>query len=309
MAFNGSGTFTRNNGTHTGSTVWAQDNAAGTKIVDTIHDTHDQDIATGLSTCITKDGQTTITADLPMATFKHTGVGNGTARTHYTSIGQLQDQGPLWGGTTGGTAAAYTISLTPAITAYAQGQIFRFIAHATNSGTCSLAVNGLTAYQINKNHPTTAIVAGEITINEIVTVVYDTTTAPHFRLVSVSAAATYHNGNVVFTADYVGLMASVATGISAAGTTAADATQLTKAVNLVSTVAANSGVRLSDSYPIGATVLILNTDAADSVKVYPKSSGGTINGTTVITLDPLAVSGKGGILVVQTAASTWYTVG
>jgi len=302
MAFNGSGTFTRNNGTHTGSTVWAQDNAAGTKIVDTIHDTHDQDIATGLSTCITKDGQTTVTADLPMATFKHTGVGNGSARTHYTSIGQLQDQGPLWGGTAGGTAAAFTISLTPAITSYVVGQQFRFIASVANSGVLSLAVNGLTAYAVNRNSSTVPVGANDILAGEVVTVVYDTTGGSHFRLISKSA------GSLFFVSDYIGIQHTVATGISAAGTTAADATQLTKTINVVSTVAANSGVRLSDSYPIGAVVYILNTDAADTLKVYPKSSGGTINGSSVAAIEVIATTGKGGTAFIQAAASTWYTV-
>jgi hypothetical protein len=184
MAFNGSGTFTRDNGTHTGSTVWAQDNAAGTKIVDTIHDLHDQDIADGLTNCLTKDGQTTPTANLPMGNFKHTGVASGTARTHYASIGQLQDQGIFWGGTTGGSATAYTISLSPAISAYAQGQQFRFIAHAANTGTATLAVNGLTAYQINRNSSTVAAATGEISSGEIITVVYDTTGGSHFRILS-----------------------------------------------------------------------------------------------------------------------------
>ena len=56
MAFNGSGTFARTNGTNSGATTWTLDKAAGTKIRSDRHDTHDQDLADGLSNCITKDG-------------------------------------------------------------------------------------------------------------------------------------------------------------------------------------------------------------------------------------------------------------
>jgi hypothetical protein len=41
------GVFSRTNGLHTGTTVWAQDAAAGIGITTGNHDTHDQDIAGG----------------------------------------------------------------------------------------------------------------------------------------------------------------------------------------------------------------------------------------------------------------------
>ena len=41
-------TFTRTNGTHTGTSVWQQDRDAGTKIVADRHDTNDNDLATGI---------------------------------------------------------------------------------------------------------------------------------------------------------------------------------------------------------------------------------------------------------------------
>lgn len=46
-------------------------------------------MATGLSTCITKDGQTTVTANLPMGTYRHTGVSDAQSSTDYASYGQL----------------------------------------------------------------------------------------------------------------------------------------------------------------------------------------------------------------------------
>ena len=49
------------------------------------------DIATGLTQSIASDGQTTPVANLPMATFRHTNVGNAVNRTDYAAAGQVQD--------------------------------------------------------------------------------------------------------------------------------------------------------------------------------------------------------------------------
>ena len=68
MAWNGDGSFTRDNGTNTGATVWADDAAAGTKILSTLHDVHDEAIATGLEACLTKNMETKPTADFVPAT-------------------------------------------------------------------------------------------------------------------------------------------------------------------------------------------------------------------------------------------------
>jgi hypothetical protein len=50
------GVYTRSNGVFQGATVWAQDAAVPVNIIATRHDTHDQDIATGLNNCVTIDG-------------------------------------------------------------------------------------------------------------------------------------------------------------------------------------------------------------------------------------------------------------
>lgn len=71
MAYNGSGTFvlySPGNPTVTGTTIsstWANNTLT--------------DIASGLSTAITKDGQTTVMANIPMAAFKFTGLGAGSS--------------------------------------------------------------------------------------------------------------------------------------------------------------------------------------------------------------------------------------
>jgi hypothetical protein len=152
MPRNGSGTYTRTDGVYTGSQVWTNERDANVKIRADRSDTHDQDMADAITASLAKDGQTTPTADLPMGTYKHTGVGNGTARNHYGAIGQIQDSSFTWCGTAAGTQNALTFSPTPVITAYAAGQSFVGIigASSTNS-TATLAVSGLAtkAIQIN----------------------------------------------------------------------------------------------------------------------------------------------------------------
>lgn len=154
MAFNGSGTFLR-------LYNWVNDKAANIKVRADRMDAEMDGMATGLSTCITKDGQTTITANLPMANFRHTGVGNASARTDYAAAGQVQD-GKLNWVAAGGTADAITATYSPAITALVDGQICHVRAGFANTTTTpTFAPNGLTARTITKNG-NQALVAGDI---------------------------------------------------------------------------------------------------------------------------------------------------
>jgi len=67
---------------------------------------------------------------------------------------------------------------------------------------------------------------------------------------------------------------SIATAISAAGTTQSTATALTKTINIVSTVSASQGVRLP-SAEAGEFILVAN-QGVNALSVYP-ASGHTIN--------------------------------
>src|SRR5574343_1836492 len=143
MAFNGSGLFTIDS---TGQPV-----SANTLIESADFNALTADLATGLSNCITKDGQQTITANLPMATYRHTGVGNAVARTDYAAAGQVQD-GKLNWVDGGGTADAITATYSPAITALVDGQLCCVRATAANATTTpTFAPNGLTARDIVKD--------------------------------------------------------------------------------------------------------------------------------------------------------------
>lgn len=118
------------------------------------------DLITAIAQSIAYDGQTVPVANLPMGTYRHTGVGNATARTDYAAYGQVQDGVPTWAGTAGGTADALTLTLTPAITAYATGQRFAFTAASTNTGAATVAINGLAAQAIQRGG--SALTAGDI---------------------------------------------------------------------------------------------------------------------------------------------------
>lgn len=154
MAFNGSGTFSR-------LYNWAIDAAGGVKIRADRMDSEMNGFATGLSTCITKDGQTTITANLPMSTYKHTNVGAASSRTDYARFDQLQDGKTNWVDS-GGTADSLTATYNPAITTLVDGQLCYVRASAANATTTpTFSPNGLTARVIVKNGGA-ALSAGDI---------------------------------------------------------------------------------------------------------------------------------------------------
>lgn len=93
MAFNGSGVFVR-------LYNWVSDRNAAIKIRADRMDAEMDGFATGLSNCITKDGQTTVTANIPMNNKKITGLADATAGTdalnrqtgdaRYRAVGQCR---------------------------------------------------------------------------------------------------------------------------------------------------------------------------------------------------------------------------
>lgn len=165
--FNGSGTYVRYHD-------WTTDAGNAINITASRMDTEHDGFATGLTTCVTRDGQTVITADLPMSGFRHTGVGNAVARTQYASAGQVQDGALVYAGTAGGTANAITVTLAPAITAYVTGMVVRFKAALANTTATTVNVNGVGAKTV-KTRIGGDLVANDIVAGEFVTVGYDGT--------------------------------------------------------------------------------------------------------------------------------------
>jgi hypothetical protein len=108
-----------------------------------------------------------------MAGYKLTGLGTGSAATDSATLGQVQSNTVSLIGSISGTNTI-TGSLSPAITAYASGQMFWFVAAADNTGAVTLNVNSLGAKNVTKNG-STALTAGEIKSGQTVAVIYDGT--------------------------------------------------------------------------------------------------------------------------------------
>src|SRR3990167_1995720 len=155
MSFNGSGTFNR-------LYNWVVDRDASVKIRADKMDAEMDGMATGLSTAICKDGQTTITANLPMGGFKHTGVADGSALTHYASMSQLQKNLVGWAAG-GGTADAITCTLTPTLTALTDGMIIGIRASGANTiANPTFLPDGVGSALIIYKNGGQALVAGDI---------------------------------------------------------------------------------------------------------------------------------------------------
>ncbi len=85
MSWDGSGTFNR-------IYSWVADKAAGLDIIASRMDTDTSNITSnGFGNCLTRDGQGTPTANLPMNSFRHTGASNGVAATDYATVQQLKN--------------------------------------------------------------------------------------------------------------------------------------------------------------------------------------------------------------------------
>ena len=156
MSYNGTGTFNINTA--------GQPVVSGTTITSTAFNLLTADLATGLTTALTKDGQTTPTANIPMGTFKLTGLGAGTAATDAAQYGQLQAGATTIATVTGTDTLVGT--LTPALTAYAAGNLFSFVAANTNTGAATININSLGAKSITKQG-LTALAAGDIVSGQV----------------------------------------------------------------------------------------------------------------------------------------------
>lgn len=173
MSFNGSGTFSIN--------TPGQPVVAGTAIAATYFNDLTADLATGLSTALLKDGTQTVTANIPMSGFKMTGLGAGTVATDAANISNVQGGTFSALGTVAGTNTI-TAAASPAILAYATGQLFRFVPANTNTGATTLNINSVAAKNIFWNNA--ACVGGELQQNVPVEVYYDGT---QFQLVASGA--------------------------------------------------------------------------------------------------------------------------
>ena len=251
MSYNGSGAFTP-----PGASFPA---VGGTVIESAKYNAVINDIATGLSTAITKDGQTTVTANIPLNGYKLTGVGPGTDRTDTATLANIQDSAGTYIATVSGTDTI-TLTPSPAITAYIVGQEFCFIAVGANTTAVLVILSGLGAKALTKAG-STALIAGDIPSGSMVHMTYDGT---RFIL---SSAAEYATLTGAQTLTNKTLTSPTVTGPTVTGATNTTLKKLTDNIVCLSNYA-DFATAISS---IGATVttLLVNTSASvtDNVTV------------------------------------------
>ena len=144
------------------------------------------DIAAALTQSLSRDGQTTPTADLTMGNFKLRNLAAAIARTDAVNAGQIQDNTLTQLSSVSGTDTI-TASTSPAITAYTAGQIFCFQATGPNTtNAVTLNLNSLGAKAVTKigTSGVVQLSPGDIQSGQFVAVMYDGT---QFQFVSNTA--------------------------------------------------------------------------------------------------------------------------
>jgi hypothetical protein len=121
-------------------------------------------------------------------------------------------------------------------------------------------------------------------------------------LTSLSVAGAFSGSNVS-ASGY--MLASVATGIAAAGTTLSGATQLAQQVNVIGTCTAGTadGVRLPGA-TTGMQIVIVNTTAS-ICKVYPQN-GSTIDSLGLNIPFPLGAGAR--LMIIAATTTQWYSM-
>lgn len=113
-----------------------------------------------------------------------------------------------------------------------------------------------------------------------------------------------NGGGIVMTRASTSLAQSVATAITAAGTTIADGTALTAVYNVITTAAASTGVNLWAAN-VGSSILVRNA-GANTINVWPTSGSDTIDGGAGGAAATIA-TGKARIFV-RVSATAWYSM-
>ena len=199
------GNFTRANPT------WVSDASAGIGIEAARHDNQDNDFTTGINECLNKAGQNAMGGTLSMGTNKISNLTAGTLRNDAAQVGQVQDGTLHWGSTSGGSANAQTLTLSPTVTAYVAGQRFSFLAGFTNTAAATLNVNSVGAKNIFNAATGAAIGASEVVSGRAYEVIYDGT-----QFLLLNDVTPIQNGDYI----WLGTTAGTATAQTASATPA-----------------------------------------------------------------------------------------
>ena len=297
MSYNGSGTFNINSA--------GQPVVSGTVISSTAFNALTSDLATGLTTALTKDGQTTPTANITLGGYKITNLAAGTAAADAVRFSQLQG-GSTSTYITAAGADTITGTVTPTLTAYTTGQQFSFVAAGTNTTAVTLNIDGVGAKAVTRAG-TTALAAGDILAGQVALVEYDGT---QFQLLDPNA---FTNLRVSGTLGVTGVTTHTGATTMSAALTYGGVT-LTNAVT-------GTGKMVLDTTPTIATPVLTNPTVTNYVEsvvaigtVTSSSTLSLTNGTvqtatltasTACTFTmPTATAGKSFVLLLKQAAAT-----
>ncbi len=190
----------------------------------------DADLATALTNSLAVNGESVVTADIPFGNNKLTGVKDGTLAKDAANVSQIQNSNAILLASVAGTDTI-TASLSPALTAYANGQIFTLIPANTNTtGAVTININGLGAKSITKNG-STALVAGDLVAGVTYSLQYDGT---RFQRIAGS--------------DYMAISGGSLTGLLNVN----DGADIASATTVDLTVATGNTVRITGTTPITA---------------------------------------------------------
>ena len=166
MAWNASGTYSR-------PVTTVSPAVGGTTIDVADQNTYTADVTAGINACLAKNGENAATGDIDLGSNQLKAVADGTLVTDAPNVGQVQDGSFVYQGTVTGTADAIEMTVTPTLTAYAEGQVFRFKADDTcTGGGVTLDVDGLGPVDVVTNSIADPR-AGDISLNGIYTVVHN----------------------------------------------------------------------------------------------------------------------------------------
>jgi len=274
-------------GTYTNVWSWVVDSISFPNILASRFDTYEDDQASGINNCLTKDGQNVPTANLPMSGFIHTGVGNASARNNYPSLGQVQD-GSFVAVADTGSANTYVLTLSPAITAYATNMVVWLRPANTNTGASTVNINSVGAKNILIG--ATALTAGQLTAGRSYALQYDGTS---FQLIAATISTEFPDNTfrVVGSVDDTKKLALEVDGITTATTrtlTVQDVSGTVYVTGGQDIAVADGGTNIS-SYAVGDVLYA--------------------SGTT--TLSKLAKGTSGQRMVMNTGetAPSWFTSG
>lgn len=160
---------------------WVTDSNNGIGIRADNHDSEDNNFATGINACLNIAGLNSPTANISWGSNKITSLLAGSALTDAVNVSQLALETGIWCGSSTGSANAYVLTPSPAISAYTTGMRFTFLANFSNSGTTTVNISGLGAKNITKLGAT-ALSGNEIISGMFISIGYDGT---EFQLLQV----------------------------------------------------------------------------------------------------------------------------